>query len=894
MQRLAEMLFTTRIFLIALIIVIFSISSSYAQTATLAAPNLSPNLNKVKTIKFEEQINKKRFLLRNDQYFASIQPTKVELTLRNKEARATSLVLNFIKANSQAEIAGINENRAHSNYLLGSDSSQWHNDVKSYQDLKVSDIYPGVDLHYYQQADNLEFDIIVAPGSNSEMVKMVYSDLKAITIDQTGDLLLTKGTEVVRQHRPIAYQIIEGERHEVSVAYNIAKDRAIGFTIGDYDHQQPLIIDPVITYSTFLGGDGLDTLTLAGVDGAGNYYLTGTTTSTNFPVVSGSSVTPHGLTDIVVVKISSQGQLVYSTFIGGQKDEAVRRAIVDTAGNIYITGRTTSPNFPLMNAIQTAYPKKKMDIMFITKLNPDGKMVYSTYLGRGGEVEDLTTFSVDGDGNLFLSGLTGYVNFPTQQPYQANLGNQSTADGQEEDIFITRMQPNGSLGFSTYLGGRGSEELLDLKFDGLGNMYLVGNTTAKNLPTSKAFQKKKGGNGDGFIAKFNLRGEVQYVTYFGGSGVDAIRDFAVDASGNLYITGKTGSTNLPTQNAFQATSGGFDDAFIAKFAPSGTLLFSSYYGGRDNEVPNLTPLKIGLDSAGNAYICGGTMSNNLPLSKPYQSSAGGTSDLFLAAFSATGSLNFATYLGGNADETLSRFTVDSVSGSAYIVGTTSSTNLQIINALQSSLAAPNSLFVSSFAPNGNAQFVTYLGGNVGEELNFFGLDNRGSLYLSGRTRSSNFPTKNAFQPNSGGGFGAFFDVYVTKFNSNGAVFSTFLGGSKDENDSSTGFFKIDASGNFYVYGVTSSSDLPVKDAVQSSLGGGTDAFLTKFDPQGNVLFSTFLGGQQSENITNMIVNNSGSIFLSGSTSSLNFPNIGGLQPTYGGGTSDGFFTIIQP
>lgn len=653
---------------------------------------------------------------------------------------------------------------------------------------------------------------------------------------------------------------------------------------------------PTISYSSYFGGDGQDTINLSATDSAGNFYLAGNSSSTNFPLKFPIQDRSKGRSELVVVKLDPSGNVLFSTYLGGANDERAIQIKLDKSGNIYVLGATNSRDFTLSsNPFQPTYKKTSVEAFFIAKIDTNGKLIYSTYVGRGGEVTDPFSFSIDDAGNTYLLGSTSGKKFPTLNAFQPLYGNRDDFKDNDSDGFLIKLDPQGQGVFSTFLGGIGIEDFLKLKFDVLGNIYIVGTTDSKTFPTKNPVQKKFGGATDGFVVKLSPKGEAIYSTFLGGRGFDDIRDFVVDTAGNITVVGKTGSQNFPVSNAFQPASGGFDDVFITKLSTQGTIIYSTYLGGNGNELNSNLDLRLALDNSGNLLLAGTTFSGNFPMfGNSLQRNYSNAGDVFLAKIGITGMPIYSTYLGGQGLDSILRITSDD-SGNMYLVGETASQDFPLLNPFQRQEVGDKNLFVSKINSNGSLAYSTYLGGRLGQELANFVLDANGNVYLTGRTKSLDFPTRNAFQAQYGGGFGSFYDAFITKMNANGdVIFSTYLGGSKDENDPTPGFFVVDSTGGSRLIGTTASADLPTQNALQSSLSGDSDLYFASFDAQGRVITSTYLGGNGMERETSIIVGSNGTIYLTGITGSTNFPTLNGAQNFYGGGTQDAFFLAIAP
>lgn len=610
------------------------------------------------------------------------------------------------------------------NYFSGSDPSEWRTDVPTYARVSYDQVYPGVDIVYYGNQRQLEYDFIVAPGSDPRVIKLQFDGADKVLLDATGDLLLSLGESVVRQPKPLVYQEVSGERRAIEGGYTVDKNRAVGLAIGEYDRSLPLVIDPVLVYSTYLGGtDGEQALEIA-IDPAGNAYVTGFTHSTNFPTANAFQAANGGFQDAFVTKINAAGTaFIYSTYLGGSSGEQARGIAVDSSGNAYVTGFTGSTNFPIANAIQSTLDVGGQDA-FVTKLNATGSaLVYSTFLGGVGpfnSAEFGEDIAVDSAGNAYVTGSTFSNNFPVVNAVQATFGGFT-------DAYVTKINAAGTaLVFSTYLGGSESEIGEGINVDSAGNVYITGDTRSTNFPTANAVQAASGGDQDAFVTKLNAAGSAfVYSTYLGGSAQDDGEAIAPDSSGNTYLTGNTFSTNFPVANALQPVHGGgvIQDAFVTKINATGSaLVYSTYLGGTGGEIG----FGIAVDAAGNAYIAGGTGSfTSFPTANAIQCTSGGAQDVFVTKLNSSGSaFIFSTYLGGSGSENGRGIAIDS-SGGMYVGGFTRSSDFPTVNPIQSAFggdavfgdAFVTKLSDTSTLPASSLQFsqATY---NVNEDVTF--------------------------------------------------------------------------------------------------------------------------------------------------------------------------------
>ena len=504
------------------------------------------------------------------------------------------------------------------------------------------------------------------------------------------------------------------------------------------------MIDPVVNFSTYLGGSGNESGFGTAVDLAGNTWIVGNTDSIDFPLASPLQGVNGGESDVFVAKLDATGSnLLYATYLGRSASDTGNGVAIDTAGNAYITGITTSGDFPTANAIQVN--KGVGSDAFVTKLNQTGSaLVFSTYLG-GSSNDSGRAIAVDAGGSAYITGDTPSADFPTVSALQASLGG--------HDAFLTKLNPVGSaLVYSTFLGGDGLDIGYSIAVDGSANAYVAGGTTSTNLPTVNPIQASLAGDRDAFVSKINATGSaLLYSTYLGGSLYDEPKGIAVDQGGNAYVTGPTESTNFPIANALQPISAG-SDSFVTKLDPAGsTLIHSTYLGGNGSDATS----GIAVDSLGNAYVVGTTESTNFPTKNPIQANKGGGSlDAFVTVLNSAGStLIYSTYLGGNGSFDFGRGIAVDDNGAAYVTGSTTSTNFPTTNPIQPFFAGAQDGFVTKISnqpPNqpptvdaggpygvveGGAVTVTASGSDPdGGALTFdWDLDNNGSSETPGQT-----------------------------------------------------------------------------------------------------------------------------------------------------------------
>jgi hypothetical protein len=615
-----------------------------------------------------------KFISRDEGYNLFLTPTEAVLALRNERAvsgpdQRSVVRMKLTGANPAPSIEGVDALPGKSNYLIGNDPSRWRRNVTSYAQVRYSSVYPGIDLVYYGNQQQLEYDFVVSPGADPNVIKLSFAGANRMEVDAQGDLVLhTEGGEL-RQRKPVTYQEMNGRRREIASRYVLRGGRQVGFELAAYDPALPLVIDPVLVYSTYLGGTGIDEIVDVTVDAAGNAYLIGHTFSADFPTVDPLQPAPGGTQtpNVFVTKLNANGSaLVYSTYLGGDNTDLGFDIAVDQEGNAYLAGSTGSLDFPTMNPLQPA-PSGLLD-SFVTKLNPAGSsLIFSTYLG-GGLIDLAYALAIDGQRNIYLTGYTQSSDFPTMNPLQPALSG-------APDAFVTKLNSAGSaLVFSTYLGGSDADNGNDIAVDHLSNVYLVGATNSIDFPTANPLQPELADSGptrwgDAFVTKLDASGTAFiYSTYFGGNNRDTGNSVAVDALANVYLTGSTGSTNFPTMNPLQPSLAGGDDAFVAKLDQSGSALrYSTYLGGSTRDVG----AGIAVDARGSAYVTGITRSNDFPTLNPLQPTPGiSISKAFVSNLQADGSgFVYSTFLGGSFADSGAGIAID-VQGNAYVVGST--------------------------------------------------------------------------------------------------------------------------------------------------------------------------------------------------------------------------------
>ncbi|MBI3209930.1 MAG: SBBP repeat-containing protein [Candidatus Solibacter usitatus] len=566
---------------------------------------------------------------------------------------------------------GTGRRNSRSNYMMGRDASKWRVRVPQFEKVRCASIYQGVDVVYYFTRDGLlEFDLELRPGASLDSVRI------AIDSSDRGFRLLP----------PVAYQISAGRRREIPSNLVAEGTHRYRFQVPNYDKALPLIVDPVLAYSTYLGGTGGSSGEAVATDKDGNVYVTGTVTSNYFPVTESYQPLFGGSNDIFLSKFDKTGQnLIFSTYIGSYGDDRALDLKVDAGGNVYIVGYSSSPEFPMVAAAQEKFGGGSIaaggDIVVLAVDASGSNLLFSTYIG--GTLDDFgRSIALDKDGSIWIAGSTQSQDFPLVNPLQDQYS------GGTRDCVLIKLAPMGErILFSTYLGGGGVDEFTSVAVAADGGVFVGGVTTSTNINVVNAFQPRYGGGARDILAA-RLTPDFSswvFVTYLGGAAEDYCRMIAVDASDNLYITGFSLSGAYPRRLPYKNTYGGGRDAILTKMAPDGkSLVYSTFLGSTSLE----DAFAIAVTPQGEAIVAGMVQSLAFPVVEGIQEKVGGTcareactADGFITRFAADGSkLTFSTYFGGSAAEQIHGATL-SPDGTLWVTGFTASTNLPVAGAL---------------------------------------------------------------------------------------------------------------------------------------------------------------------------------------------------------------------
>lgn len=590
----------------------------------------------------------------------------------------TVLRMRLLEAGSNRRFESLEGLPGVSNYFIGNNPAHWHRNIHQYARVKAAEVYPGIDLVYYGNQGKLEYDFVVKPGADPSAIHFRFEGAQTSRLNGQGDLELETGRVSLHFRAPQLYQESWGQRSPVEGHYRLGKDGDIRFEVKDYDRSRSLVIDPTLDYSSYWGGTGQDQSNGVAVDASGNAYIAGWTQSTDFPTVNAIDPARSAFENAFVAEINAAGTaMVYSTFLGGESYDAANAIAVDGTGNAFVTGYTSSTTFPTQNPIQAANGGS-FDV-FVTELAAGGgSLVYSTYLGGTGQ-DGGFAIALDGSDDAYVGGQAASANFPTQNPIQP-------APNGPANCVVLELNPTGTaLVYSTYLGGNGNDQVLGITADNSGAAWVTGNTQSSSFPTVNPLpgQGSLGGPQNGFLTKVAPGGTSWvYSSYLGGNGTngDAGAAVAHDASGNVFVTGFTSSTNFPTLNPYQASLTGVVNVFMCEVGTDLTgspfLVNSTYLGGTGTDAG----YGVALDTWGDVYLSGFTTSTDFPVQNalPGQGApTNGNGNGFITEIIPDGSAPiFSTYLGGNTYEYSTGLATDG-SGGTYVTGFTWSTDFPV-------------------------------------------------------------------------------------------------------------------------------------------------------------------------------------------------------------------------
>lgn len=914
--------------------------------------------------------------------------------------------MKLVGANPSRRGQGFDELPGKFNYFIGNDRRKWRTSVRSYGKVRYRNVYSGVDVVYYGNQQQLEYDFIVSARASVSRIQMALTGVNSIKIDESGNLVLSTPAGTIQQRKPVAYQDVNGERRLVSASYRVNKNK-ISLKVGAYDKRLPLIIDPALIYSTFLGGSDFEEGLGIAVDAQGNAYLTGATSSTNFPTAFPAQSLKDNFNDAYVVKLSADGTtLIYATYLGGNGDDIGNAIAVDPQGNAYVVGVTGSGSFPITFGAVQSMRGGSVD-GFLTKLDVTGSsLVYSTFLG-GENPDTALGISVTSQGEACVVGRTEstrFVIFPLirngNPAYRSTNGAiqwlPSAAELTASSVLTFALDP---VNTDTVYAGTNRGVFKTVNGGAIWNLTGTSRTSTaplftnalavdpSNTPviygatTSGVYKSVNGGDlyevkNSGFAIPFinaiaidptnpttlyagALRG-IYKSTNAGESWVELRNGFFFVPRVNEIVIDPTNPAIIyigTERGIFKTTNGGtlwtdinsgaLSDPFTPQITallldplnpsivyagagPGGSNLFKSIDGGETWSVSNTGLMIIAnglpfnpavntlaIDPVNSMILYAATSGGAI-----YKSTNGGANwnqsnsgltnvtnansvvvdptnpatlyagtnigaDAFVAKINPQGSaFEYLLNFGGTANDDASGVSLDS-EGNAYIVGSTSSRDFPVVNAFQSAFGGSSDAYVAKLNALGTAfVYATYLGGSNADQGQGIAVHD-GNAYIVGQTSSSDFPLANSFKST----FTLFdTDAFITKLSASGSAldFSSYLGGNGVDQASGVA---VGNDGAIYIVGSTSAADFPVMAAPQPGYSGNTDGFLTKFSSAGNSLaYSTYLGGVDGDEAHGVAVDDSGNAYVTGTTSSFDFPTVRPFQSTFG--FTDTFVTKI--
>ncbi|MBX7245129.1 MAG: SBBP repeat-containing protein [Candidatus Sumerlaeaceae bacterium] len=577
----------------------------------------------------------------------------------------TAIEIRFVGARDGVWPKAAEPLAARANYLIGNDKTKWVQEAPMFAKVRYDGLYPGISLVAYGLNRQMEYDFEVSPNADPAAIALAIDGARGLSLDSGGNLVVALGGRDLVMHKPVAYQTGVAGRTMVEARYDLGEGGCVGLRVGDYDRTRPLVIDPVLAYSTYIGGTGNDEVHAIAVDSTGAIYATGAA-GTAFPTKAGSYDTTYNTGgDAFVTKltpgVAGAAALVYSTYVGGSLADEGNGIAIDSSGNAYICGSTASANFPVS---KTFGPLGGMDC-FIAKLNAAGSSgLYSHRIG-GGSNDVANGLVLDSLNNPYITGETFSLDWPTKNAPQGFYGTNG-------DAFALRIKASdSSLSYSTFIGGDGEDAGLGIALDTGGSAYVTGFTKSTLFPTRNAYDSFANGGTDAFLTKIpsSPSSNFTYSTYLGGTGEDVGTGVAVDAQFSApVVVGYTASSDYPVTNEFQTNkAGGTYDAFVSRFLPAGDdLIASTYFGGNNSDAAQC--VTIGSDNS--VYFAGTTSSNNLPTENAFQGSRAAGVDGFVASFDSTmKNLRYSTYFGGAGDDTPMAILVDA-NFNAYVGGMT--------------------------------------------------------------------------------------------------------------------------------------------------------------------------------------------------------------------------------
>lgn len=626
-----------------------------------------------------------RYLSRGPEATVYLTGTEAVFALHtDTQSEDVSVVrMRFVGARAPVRVTGEAALPGKVNYFIG--RTDWQTGVPTYGVVRYESLYPGVDVVFRSHPSELEYDVEIAPGASLESVRIAFEGIESLGLDESGNLELRTPGGALRQLKPVVYQLSAEGREPIEGRFRLLGAHQVGFEVSAYDEGRPLIIDPVLDFSSYLGGRRTDEAQAVAVDELGDAYVVGHTKSNDFPVEGAIQSEREGSTDVFITKYSADGgALLYTTYLGGSHSERGSAVAVTVEGEVVVAGYTDSGDFPTVMAVQEFSGKKDV---FVSKLSTDGgELLYSTYLG-GEEDDRASGIAMDEADNIFVVGHTRSASVPFVARVDSNGSDDDSDSDNDSDMqaLVVKLDASGAIGFSVLMGGKKDDEATGVAVDATGDPVVVGFTQSRDFPTKSAFQARYGGGArDAFVARLDgISGDLVYSSYLGGNREDRAHGVAIDPLGSPVIVGSTKSKrNFPLANASQAAIGGNTDAFLSKLSPDGaTLEYSSYLGGKKRDKAHA----VATDGNGDIHIAGVTKSSrNFPVRNAVQPAyGGGNKDAFVARFGGQPLvLKDSSYLGGSRADEAFGIAADAEDGVWVVGATKSKVDFPLVNALQ--------------------------------------------------------------------------------------------------------------------------------------------------------------------------------------------------------------------
>ena len=864
------------------------------------------------------------FVARGIGYAVYLSGGDAAIVLKHAAAPRPEIVrMRLVGRQVGSRVTGVDEQPGRSNHLIGRDARRWRTGVRSYAKVAYDDVYPGVDLVYYGNQQQLEYDFIVAPGVAPARIAFQIDGATNTAIDPAGNLVLTTSAGTLTHRAPVVYQESNGTRRSIEGRYVVRPDGQVGFDIGEHDESLPLVIDPVLNYSTYLGGVNQERAHAVAVDSVGHIIVTGETFSSDFPTVNAAQPVRGGFGDAFVAKLTPAGDaLVYATYIGGQHQDSASAVRVDAAGAAYVAGSTMSWDFPTLNPLQQDH--QGQTDAFIVKLDASGSLVYSTLLG--GLLEDYAqSIAINGQGTVHVGGWTYSANFPiTQNALQSSLGGypifRTTNSG---DTWTGQRNGIRTFGITTFAFDPAAPDTVyaGTQFEGVFKTTDGGSTWAATgaLPPLPVYSLAVD-SGSGIVYAGTHVGVYRSVD--GGAswispGLSGWVSAIAVVPGNPATVYAGISPNSFPWGVFKSEDGGetWTDTGLTEGVVSMSVSGSTVYAGTINGVFT--------NSGGSGWVLansGLTMEAVTLVADPtnpavayvanfdglFRTTNGGASwepnpllqgtplAMVAIAPSEPATLYVSSLFGGSAvtndgGETWRPTHSDSAVATAMAV------HPQLSTIAYLGVQMNRDAFVATISADGSRlEYSTYFGGSSHEEVTDIALDVHGALHFVGSTSSTDLPLQNPLQP----AFNGIQDVFAAALVEGALMYSTYLGGSGFE---SVPKVAVDAAGQAHVTGLTWSSNYPTANAHQPQPGGVPDVFVSVLTPTGNdFVYSTYLGGTLPETDSaqslgpDIAVTFAGDAYVTGTTMSRNFPTTpDAFQSAHAGGQNDAFLAMFS-